>query len=52
MANRSQALAAPPLRTYTRADFTALRAFVQQIPPATIARLYYDPDVAPHAATP
>ena len=52
MANRSQALAAPPLRTYTRADFTALRAFVQQIPPATIARLYYDPEVAPHAATP
>ena len=52
MANRPQALAAPPLRTYTRADFTALRAFVQQIPPATIARLYYDPDVAPHAATP
>ncbi|CAE6862620.1 Tyrosine recombinase XerC [Paraburkholderia aspalathi] len=52
MANQPQLLSVPSPRTYTRADFTALRAFVQQIPPATIARLYYDPDVAPHAATP
>ncbi|WP_434116268.1 phage integrase family protein [Paraburkholderia caffeinilytica] len=52
MANQPQLLTVPPRRTYTRADFTALRAFVQQIPPATIARLYYDPDIAPHAATP
>jgi integrase len=42
----------PPPRTYTRTDFTALRAFVQRIDAATIARRYYDPDTTPHAATP
>jgi hypothetical protein len=43
------------LRRYTRTDFAALRAFVQRIEPATIARLHYDtgdPERAPHAATP
>jgi len=44
----------PPPRTYTRTDFTALRAFVQRIEPGVIARRYYDPDEprhAPHAAS-
>ena len=31
-------------RGYTTKDFTALRAYVQRIPPAAIARTYYDPD--------
>ncbi|BBQ03257.1 hypothetical protein BSFA1_83850 (plasmid) [Burkholderia sp. SFA1] len=39
-------------RRYTSKDFTALRAYVQRIPPAVIARTYYDPDDDPHAATP
>ncbi|WP_309789563.1 hypothetical protein [Caballeronia sp. LZ019] len=39
-------------RRYTTKDFTALRAYVQRIPPAVIARTYYDPDDDPHAATP
>ncbi|BAO92829.1 phage integrase family protein [Caballeronia cordobensis] len=39
-------------RGYTAKDFTALRAWVQRIPPAVIARTYYDPDEDPHAATP
>ncbi|WP_248324880.1 site-specific integrase [Caballeronia sp. Sq4a] len=39
-------------RRYTGKDFTALRAYVQRIPPAVIARTYYDPDDDPHAATP
>ncbi|GGD96702.1 site-specific integrase [Caballeronia grimmiae] len=39
-------------RRYTSKDFTALRAYVQRIPPAVIARTYYDPDEDPHAATP
>jgi hypothetical protein len=52
MANQTQSLTLPPPRTYTRTDFTALRAFVQRLPAATIARLYYDPKLAPHAATP
>ncbi|MDR5740087.1 phage integrase family protein [Caballeronia sp. LZ016] len=51
MANQPQQLTLPPPRTYTRTDFTALRAFVQRLPAATIARLYYDPDHAPHAAS-
>jgi integrase len=38
-------------RGYTTKDFTALRAYVQRIPPAVIARSYYDPDGDPHAAT-
>ncbi|CAE6792090.1 Tyrosine recombinase XerC [Paraburkholderia domus] len=54
MANLPQTLTVPPPRTYTRTDFAALRAFVQRIEPAAIARRYYDaddPDQAPHAAT-
>jgi integrase len=51
MANQPQQLTLPPPRTYTRTDFTALRAFVQRLPVATIARLYYDPEHAPHAAS-
>src|ERR1700731_2186537 len=39
-------------RGYTAKDFTALRAFVQRIPAATIAHSYYDVDEDPHAATP
>jgi integrase len=39
-------------RGYTSKDFTALRAYVQRIPPAVIARTYYDPDDDAHAATP
>ncbi|MFM0408821.1 phage integrase family protein [Paraburkholderia dipogonis] len=50
MANRPQQLTLPPPRSYTRTDFTALRAFVQRVPLPTIARLYFDPDTAPHAA--
>jgi integrase len=41
----------PAPRTYTRTDFTALRARVQGVPPHTIVRLYYDPDSAPQAAS-
>ena len=39
-------------RRYTIKDFTALRAYVQRIPPAVIARAYYDPHEDLHAATP
>jgi hypothetical protein len=39
-------------RCYTTKDFTALRAYVQRIPPTVIARTYYVPDEDPHAATP
>ncbi len=39
-------------RRYTTKDFTALRAYVQRIAPAVIARTYYDPDEDAHAATP
>jgi hypothetical protein len=39
-------------RGYTTKDFTALRAYVQRIAPAVIARTYYDPDEDAHAATP
>ncbi|MGF6613090.1 integrase [Paraburkholderia sp. WSM4175] len=51
MANQPQQLTLPPPRTYTRTDFTALRAFVQRLPATTIARLYYDPEHSPHAAS-
>ncbi|MBN3786128.1 phage integrase family protein, partial [Burkholderia sp. Ac-20353] len=44
MANRSQPLALPPLRTYSRTEFTALRARVKGVPIATITRLYFDSD--------
>jgi integrase len=50
--NQVQQLALPAPRTYTRTDFTALRAFVQRIDAGVIARRYYDPDTTPHAATP
>jgi integrase len=50
--NQVQQLTLPPPRTYTRTDFTALRAFVQRIDAGVIARRYYDPDTTPHAATP
>ncbi|MCX5544687.1 site-specific integrase [Paraburkholderia sp. CNPSo 3076] len=39
-------------RQFSSKDFAALRAFVQRLPPATIARTYYDSDEDPHAATP
>ncbi|WP_213233656.1 phage integrase family protein [Caballeronia sp. NK8] len=39
-------------RGFRTKDFTALRAYVQRIAPAIIARTYYDPDEDPHAATP
>ncbi|AET95043.1 putative integrase (plasmid) [Burkholderia sp. YI23] len=39
-------------RGFTTKDFTALRAYVQRIAPAIIARTYYDPDEDAHAATP
>jgi hypothetical protein len=55
LVNQTQQLALPAPRTYTRTDYTALRAFVQHIAPAVIARRYYDPDdrrVSPQAATP
>ncbi len=45
-----QQLALPTLRTYTRTDFAALRAFVQRIDAGTIAQRYFDPDATPHAA--
>ncbi|CAB3805181.1 hypothetical protein LMG28688_06134 [Paraburkholderia caffeinitolerans] len=39
-------------RQFSSKDFAALRAFVQRLPPSTIARTYYDIDEDPHAATP
>ncbi|MCA8325977.1 phage integrase family protein [Burkholderia cepacia] len=42
MANRPQELAQLPLRTYSRTEFTALRARVKGLPLATIERLYFD----------
>lgn len=39
-------------RQYTSKDFAALRAFVQRLPPAVIARTYFNEDDDPHAATP
>ncbi|WP_186170287.1 site-specific integrase [Burkholderia gladioli] len=50
MANRPQAIAHQ--RTYTRNDFTALRAFVQRVPPATIGRLYFGEDEDGHTPSP
>ncbi|MBN3821418.1 integrase, partial [Paraburkholderia sp. Se-20369] len=44
MANRPQQLTLPPLRTYSRTEFTALRARVKGLPIATIVRLYFDAD--------
>src|ERR1700692_2413597 len=37
---------------YTAKDLAAVRAYVQRVPPAIIARTYYDPDDDAHAATP
>jgi hypothetical protein len=51
MTRPPEQLVLPPPRTYRRTDFAALRASVQRVPPATIARLYFDPE-APHAASP
>jgi GNAT superfamily N-acetyltransferase len=39
-------------RQYTAKDFAALRAFVQRLPPAVIARTYFSQDDDPHAAMP
>lgn len=39
-------------RGYTTTDFTALRAYVQRIPPVVVARSRYDPDENAHAASP
>lgn len=44
MANCPQQLELPPPRTYSRTEFTALRARVKGLPVATIARLYFDPE--------
>ncbi|UKD18056.1 site-specific integrase (plasmid) [Burkholderia aenigmatica] len=46
MANRPQQLAQMPLRSYSRTEFTALRARVKGLPLATIERLYFDSDAA------
>ncbi|MDW3688600.1 phage integrase family protein [Cupriavidus sp. CV2] len=44
MANRAQLLTPPP-RTYTRTEFAALRAWVQGVPAATLARQYLEPAI-------
>jgi len=49
LANRS--LPITLTRAYSRTDFTALRAFVQRVPPATIARLYFSEDSDGNAPT-
>lgn len=49
MANQSQTVCHS--RSYTRNDFTALRAFVQRVAPATIARLYFNDDDEGNAPT-
>jgi site-specific recombinase XerD len=46
MANRPQQLAQMPLRSYSRTEFTALRARVKGLPIETIERLYFDRDAA------
>ncbi|WP_143749542.1 hypothetical protein [Caballeronia arvi] len=51
MADQPQQLTLPPPRTYTRTDFTSLRALVQRLPAAPMARLYSDPERSPHAAS-
>ncbi len=42
MANQPQQLELPAPRTYSRTEFTALRARVKGLPIATIARAYFD----------
>ncbi|MFB9127760.1 hypothetical protein ACFFYR_33075 [Paraburkholderia dipogonis] len=49
MANQRQTLTNE--RAYSRTDFTALRAFVQRVPTATIARLYFTEDEDGHEPT-
>ncbi|CAB3774485.1 phage integrase family protein [Paraburkholderia humisilvae] len=49
MANQIQPVA--HARAYTRSDFIALRAFVQRVPAATIARLYFTADANGHEPT-
>ncbi len=46
MANRPQQLAQMPLRSYSRTEFTALRARVKGLPIETSERLYFDRDAA------
>jgi hypothetical protein len=38
--------------SFTAKDLAAVRAYVQRVAPAVIARTYYDPDEDPFAATP
>ncbi|QCP55075.1 integrase [Trinickia violacea] len=52
MANHPQQLELPAPRTYSRTEFTALRARVKGVSIATIARLYFDPDTSPYADAP
>ena len=44
MSNRPQQLTLPPPRTYSRTEFRALRARVEGLPIAAIARLHFDAD--------
>jgi integrase len=48
----TEALRHEQLRQYARRDFSALRAYVQRIGPAAIARTWYSVDDDPYAATP
>ncbi|MGF6978111.1 integrase [Paraburkholderia sp. JPY465] len=50
MANHQQTVSRQ--RAYTRNDFAALRAFVQRVPAATIARLYFSEDEDGNEPTP
>ncbi|MGS0966920.1 phage integrase family protein [Burkholderia glumae] len=52
MTNRIQQLELPEPRTYSRTEFTALRARVKGLPTATIARLYFDPESTPYVDAP
>lgn len=52
MANRPQRLELPPPRTYSRTEFTALRARVQGVPIGKIAQLYFDSDTTPYLDEP
>ncbi|MEX3556579.1 MAG: site-specific integrase [Burkholderia gladioli] len=52
MTNQVQQLALPEPRTYSRTEFTALRARVKGLPTATIARLYFDRETTPYVDAP
>ncbi|MFY4713438.1 site-specific integrase [Burkholderia glumae] len=52
MTNRVQQLELPAPRTYSRTEFTALRARVKGLPTATIARLYFDRETTPYVDAP